>query len=63
MIKYTTKEVTKVTKKIEKTILFLKVLFLSNRTLLSKIFTLVVLKLSFLKFVFEAMSEFNNVIS
>ena len=51
------------TKKNEIVILFLKDLFLSNRTLLSKIFTFVVLKLSVFKFVFEAMSEFNKVIS
>jgi hypothetical protein len=50
------------TKKNEIIILFLKVLFLSNRTLLSKIFMLVVLKLSFLKSLFELISESNNVI-
>ena len=50
------------TKKNEMVILFLKDLFLSNRTLLSKIFTLVVLKLSFFKFVLEDMSELKNVI-
>ena len=49
-----------VTKKNEIIILFLKVLFLSNRTLLSKIFILVVLKFSFLKSLFELISESNN---
>ena len=40
----------------EKTILFLKVLFLSNLTLLSKTLTLVVLILSNSKFLFEEIS-------
>ena len=52
-----------VTKKNEIIILFLKDLFLSNRTLLSKILMLVVLKLSFLKSLFELTSKSNNAIS
>ena len=44
-------------------ILFLKVLFLFNRTLLSKMFMLVVLNLSFLKSLFELISESSNVMS
>jgi hypothetical protein len=51
------------TKKNEIIILFLKVLFLSNRTLLSKMFMLVVLNLSFLKPLFELISESNNAMS
>ena len=51
------------TKKNEIIILFLKDLFLSNRTLLSKIFMLVVLKLSFLKSLFDLISDSNNDIS
>ena len=57
------KELIATTTKNEKTTRFLKVLFLSNRTLLSKIFTLVVLKLFFFRFLFELISESNKVIS
>ena len=57
------KELIATTTKNEKTTRFLKVLFLSNRTLLSKIFTLVVLKLFFFIFLFELISESNKVIS
>ena len=48
-------------KKSEKIILFLKVLFLSSLTLLSKILTLVVLTLSDFKSFFELISEVNSV--
>jgi len=51
------------TKKNEMVILFLKDLFLSNLTLLSRMFIFVVLKLSFLKSLFELISESNNDIS
>ena len=51
------------TKKNEIIILFLNDLFLSNRTLLSKIFTLVVLKLSFLKSLLRLISESGNFMS
>ena len=48
-------------KKSEKTILFLKVLFLSSLTLLSRILTLVVLTLSDVRSFFEVISEVNKV--